>query len=186
MSDAAPLGNRGFDTTEDTKLLQKQILKYRRQGWSYQNIADKYKVTWQYISKLHKKALKSIIVDDVNQYRKEQLANLMFAQGEALKAMNAKHLIVSHGHVVRDVVEDSSGNPVLDEQGKPILVKLVDPNAALAGLDRYIKIQDQIAKLLGLNAPTKTALTNPDGTQEAQFVQFYLPSNERESSEQAS
>lgn len=181
MSDAAPLGSKGSDTTEDTKLLQKQILKYRRLGWSYQNIADKYKVSWKYIHKLHKQALKSIIVDDVNQYRREQLTNLLFAQGEALKAINAKHLIVSNGQVVRDTLEDKDGNPIVDDEGNPILVKLVDPNATLPGLDRYLKIQDQIAKLLGLNAPSKTAFTNPDGDEEARFVQFYLPSNERES-----
>lgn len=179
---AFPLGK--FDTREDTKLLQKRILAYRREGWSYQNIGDKYNVSWKYIHKLHKKALKEIIIDDVTTHRKEQMEVLLAAQKVAMEAMQRVHLLVSSGHVVRDVQDDEFGNPCLDENKKPILVRLTDPSVNLAAIDKVIKIQERISRLLGLDAPTKTALTNPDGTEEAQFVQFYLPSNERESGKQ--
>ena len=47
-------------------------------------------------------------------------------------------------------------------------------------MDRLLKISERRARLMGLDAPTKTALTDPSGDKPMELVQVYLPSNGRD------
>ena len=47
-------------------------------------------------------------------------------------------------------------------------------------VETCLKVMERRAKLLGIDKPTKTSLTDPSGEQEAAPIQFYIPENGRE------
>lgn len=80
----------------------------------------------------------------LDQYRRQQLDNLIELRDTAAEVMRRRHLLVQSGKVVRDgATEDDPGEPLYDD------------GPTLAAIDRIAKIDAQIAALLGLNAPTK-------------------------------
>ena len=165
----------------ETKELQQKIFALKTQGHSLTQIGEILGYSQNYIYKLYKKGLKAIIFEDVDNYRKMELTRLDDLQAKAMMIVNSFHPLISGGGVVRDTVEDANGQPMLDPMtGKPLMVKVQDRAMVLSAINTVRGIIDQRAKLLGLNAPVKTAITNPDGTAAANLVQVYLPSNGRE------
>ena len=81
---------------------------------------------------------------------------------------------------------DEAGNVIMDDDDQPKFVRLRDYAIKLAAMDRLLKIGERRARLLGLDAPTKTALTDPSGDKPMELVQVYLPSNGRDSSNEDS
>lgn len=62
------------------------------------------------------------------------------------------------------------------------MLKAIAPHVAagnLTAIDRALKIQERRARLLGLDAPTKTDLSNTDGTL-TPVVNVYIPDNGRD------
>lgn len=82
----------------------------------------------------------------LDQYRQQQLDNLIELRDTAAEVMRRRHLLVQSGKVVH--VADPN-DP--DAPGDP----LYDDGPTLAAIDRIAKIDAQIAALLGLNAPTR-------------------------------
>jgi AraC-like DNA-binding protein len=137
-----------------------------------------------YVRKMYKQALKAIIVDDVETHRKIELARLDHLHRKAMEVLEAFHPMVNSGAVVRDVIEDAEGRIIIDEEtGKPKTVRLRDQGPLLQAIDRVVKVSERRARLLGLDMPTKTALTDPSGEKES-FVQFYIPHNGRDQTEE--
>jgi hypothetical protein len=91
------------------------------------------------------------LADEVRALELDRLDQL---QQVALAVMGADHPLVSEGRVVR--VEQADGTKV----------PLQDHGPVLAAMDRFLKIQDRRAKLLGLDAPTKVDATITETTQE--------------------
>jgi hypothetical protein len=59
----------------------------------------------------------------------------------------------------------SNGRPIVDEDG--VIVR--DAGPRMAALDRIVKVEDRLAKLLGLDAPVKADVTvNEQARQQAQ------------------
>lgn len=173
---------RTAEPSVQTKELQKEILSLRKSGMTLTAIAVKLDKSQPYVSKLYRKALKSIIHEDVEGWRKLELERLDLLQVKAMEIVMSFHPLIASGNIVRDVLEDANGHPILDPlTNKPVTVRVQDKALVLAAINTVKGIMDQRAKLLGLNAPTKTALTNPDGSGSAPLVQIYLPSNGRES-----
>lgn len=170
--------------TEATKHLQNRILDMYRDNPNFNAIARELNFSETYIKKMYRVALKAIIVDNVDNHRKLQLARLDKLHVEAMAILTAFHPVIAQGNIMRDIETDENGHPIMvgeDGTEVPKLVKLRDSGPVLSAIDRILRIEDRRAKLLGLDMPTKTALTNPDGTKEAQAVQFYIPDNKRDS-----
>lgn len=78
------------------------------------------------------------------------------------------HRLVSEAlHDIREAIDNSAGEMRAEEISRlDALVRAVWPQA-IAGdfyaIDRALKIMERRAKLLGLDAPTKTAQTDPTG-----------------------
>lgn len=167
--------------SEKTKLLQERILTLYRDNPNFNAIARELGFTHQYTRKMYKAALKAIIVDSVEDHRKIELARLDKIHTECMKIVDSFHPVVSAGGVVRDVRDDANGNPIIDEDTQnPVTYRLEDVGPRLSAIDRALRAADRRAKLLGLDAPVKTAFTDPSGEREAVYVQFYLPSNGRD------
>lgn len=136
-----------------------------------------------YIYKQYTKAMKSIIVEDVTTLRKLENARLDALQEQLTKMLTKVHYHIARGGVVRDTVDNENGSPTYDQEGNLITERVVDITPNLAIMDRILKVMERRARLLGLDAPVKTAMTNPDGTEEAKGVLFYIPSNGRDQAE---
>lgn len=172
---------RTAEPSVQTKELQREILALRKSGMTLTAIAIKLDKSQPYVSKLYRKALKSIIHEDVEGWRKLELERLDLLQSKAMEIVLSFHPLIASGNIVRDMLEDANGHPIIDPlTGKPVMVKLQDKALVLTAINTVKGIMDQRARLLGLNAPTKTALTNAEGNGSAALVQVYLPSNSRE------
>ena len=156
------------------------VLQRRTEGKSFPAIARELDRTQGYIYKVYKKALREIIKEPAEQVIKMENRKLDLLEQIAFEMIQKEFPLVSGGGVVRDVLEDANGKPVLDEDGNPVQVKLTDIGPRLAVLNALLKIQERRARLNGLDKPVKTALTNPEGDGEASWARFYLPHNGRE------
>ena len=180
MAKPIPPSPRTATASEKTRHLQVKVLELYRDTPNFAHIARELDFSEKYVKELYKKALKAIIVDAVEDFRKIELARLDRIHTECMRIVNGFHPVVSAGGVVRDIAEDENGNPILDEDGNPMTFRLQDVGPRLAAIDRALKAADRRAKLLGLDAPVKTAFTDPTGSHEAVYVQFYLPTNGRD------
>lgn len=172
---------RSGTPSEATAEVRLKILQLRKQGHTILQISRILGYSEAYIRKQHNKALEKIYVPTAEHVLKMELARLDDMQIEVSKVLAAFHPLVSGGSIVRDVVDDETGLPIINAAtGKPVTIRLRDYSPTLAAIDKSLKLMERRAKLLGLDAPTKTAFTNPTGDKEAGFVQFYLPSNGRE------
>lgn len=166
--------------SQETKELQAVILTKVRDGMTISAVARELGYSDAYIRKMYAKALKAIIEQPAQEVRKMELERLDFTLNCVMRVLQRTHWLVNSGAVVKDVVVDTEGNPILDENGKPKIIRLEDTAPVLAAVDRVLKIAERRAKLLGLDLPTKVALTDPTGEKEAQPVQFYMPENGRD------
>lgn len=69
------------------------------------------------------------------------------------------------------------GKPVVDPKTR---LRLEDRGPVLEAITKLIAIADRRAKLRGLDAPSKTALTDPSGEKAYDPVVIYVPVNNRE------
>ncbi|KOG84471.1 hypothetical protein ACZ90_25050 [Streptomyces albus subsp. albus] len=139
-----PRGGRGqFVRSLSTAERDAEAARLRSLGWSYPRIAAE--LGWKTRADAHnavKRVLKETVReagDDVRTLELERLDRLEAAANEVLER---EHVTVSNGRVV-----------VLHETPLP------DDGPVLAAIDRLLKIQERRARLLGLDAPTKQAIT---------------------------
>jgi hypothetical protein len=166
---------------ENSYNTRKQVMELRRQGLSFPKIAARIGRTQGWVYKVYQKSLKAIISEDVIAVRKMELARLDELQMEVNSILEKVTPLVNQGRIVYDYLQDDFGNLVKNDNGEPIRVALQDIGPKLQAMAVALKIMERRAKLLGLDAPTKVAATNPTGDQEATLVQFYLPDNGRDS-----
>jgi len=166
----------------ETRLKQARALELRAQGYSFQRMADDMGISKLYARKLYLQAMAAIITPGVEEMRTLENERLDIMQQHAMEILTAFHPYVSSGSVVRTIVEDSFGRPLLDADGEVVTQALGDAGPRLAAIKVLLAISDRRAKLNGLDAPTKVANTDPTGNREAgqQLVQFYLPDNGRD------
>jgi len=175
-------------STADAYTAEKRAfaLALRKQGHSYEAIGRLLGTQFKhlqgeetfsavYASKLVKDAIKDIYREEAKDMIVLECERLDALQLEALQVLQTKHVMISNGAVVRVHVKDEKGNLQFDPStGLPLSVPLEDDGPKLAAIDRLVKIQESRRKLLGLDKPTKTALTDPDGKKAVAPFQMLL------------
>ncbi|NUS76698.1 MAG: hypothetical protein HOV70_10925 [Streptomyces sp.] len=160
MSDpqARPHGGDGqFVRSLTTAQRDAEAARLRTQGWTYPRIADhlgfKHRAdAWNAVQRVLKDTVREA-GDDVRAIELErldaELARLADVEREVWTVLKRKHVTVSNGQVIR-----VDGEPLLDDA--PVL----------QAADRLVKIEDarrrngeRRARLLGLDAPTKQAIS---------------------------
>ena len=134
-------GNGRFVRTVDTAERDAEAARLRTRGYSYQQIADE--LGWVSRGDAYR-AVQRVLADTVkeagDEVRAIELARLDHLHTAAMDVLEREHFTVSNGPV-----EGHDDGPVL------------------AAIDRLLKIQERRAKLLGLDAPTKQAISiGPD------------------------
>lgn len=123
-----------------------EALSYRARGWNYQRIANEMGYSDRSAAR---KACERALVADIRETRDEAksliLMDLNAAKQAAWAVLEANHLTISQGRVVK-----LDGTPVPDDA--PVL----------AAIDRIVKIDQEIAKILGAYAPTQHEVRHID------------------------
>jgi hypothetical protein len=113
----------------------------RRAGLTYRQIAAELDLSVSCAHDAVQRGLADSVVETNEEVRRLELDRLDHLARTALKVIAKPHLAVSQGRVVK---HPATGEP------------LADDGPALAAIDRLLKIQDRRARLLGLDAPTRT------------------------------
>lgn len=132
-----------------------QVLELRKQRSSFRDIGTALGISEAQAHRDYKAAMVHLIELEeasADELRTMELMGLDTLAVEALRILQADHPLVSGGKVLSGFTED----------GKP--VGLTDDGPKLAAIAELRRISESRRKLLGLDAPAKTALTNPDGT----------------------
>lgn len=134
-------GNRRHQSAQ----LRARIVELRDEGLTFREIAAEVNrdvhSTWTHYQKAMRDIPAPMVAahaEQVANRREEQLRRIDMEREAVLEVLAARHVTVSNGKVM---YEDDA--PILDDA--PVL----------AAVDRLIKLDDQEAKLLGLNAKTE-------------------------------
>lgn len=160
--------------------MRAEVLSFRVKGWSFPRIARELGISQGWAYKLYKVAMRQIVEPGVQEVRDLELARLDDLTEQCYNILDSEIYLVSGGKVVRDVITDDAGKVVLDDEQQPKLMRLRDYTIKLAAMDRIVKIGERRARILGLDAPYKTSMTDPTGTKALEVVQVYLPANGRD------
>jgi hypothetical protein len=117
-------------------------LELRRQGFTYQQIADRTgyanrSAAYQAVQRGLALSVRET-ADEVRQLEIERLEDL---RRPALEVLRRRHLVVSQGKVMHD-----------PDTGEP----LIDSMPALHAIDRLIKLAERMAAFRGLDAPRRS------------------------------
>lgn len=92
-----------------------------------------------------------------DELREQELQHLYALRQKAWEVMQREHPYVSGGTVVRDYPVDTNGDRIMSDPvtGDPLPIppSLRDDGPTLAAIDRLVRIEQQIAKLTGIEAP---------------------------------
>ncbi|MFD9764733.1 hypothetical protein ACFWXI_14520 [[Kitasatospora] papulosa] len=143
-----PRGGNGqyFRTLSDAQR-DAEAARLRARGLTYQQIADE--LGWTSRGDAHhavQRALEATVKEAADEVRAIELDRLDTLYVAAMDVLERQHVTVSNGRVVS-----------LNEEPLP------DDGPVLAAIDRLLKIQERRSKLLGLDAPSKAAISiTPD------------------------
>lgn len=113
----------------------------KRRGSTYQVIADTLGIALSTAYAAVESAMAEIPFEDADTLRKIEMAHLDKAQEKTLEILDSRHVAIS-----------ASGKVVYSETGDEVL----DDSVSLKAAETLVKIQTRRAKLLGLDAPTRT------------------------------
>jgi hypothetical protein len=110
-----------------------------------------------------REAAEALAAPKVDEWRHVQLERLGQARQAVLEVLERQHVTISHGHVIRDGepfvdLDEETGEPVAKiapGRGEPIL----DDEPVLKAVDRLVRIEERMARLMGLDAPQKVDAT---------------------------
>lgn len=122
--------------TPNEKTLARELewLQMRRDGMTYEQIAATAGVTATRVNQVVQRARRRAVIDLAGDMKRDELARLDVLLVEALRQLKMDHVMVSHGKVIPDVV---------------------DEGAKMAALDRCLRIMERRAKLFGLDEPSR-------------------------------
>lgn len=169
-----PTGERGQYTprtaapTEEGRLKQKFVVEKRKEGYTWEQIGQMMRperpLSAPHVREMYKKAMKAIIAPATEELRQLEQARMDSMLVELNRMFRRTYWLVNQGSVVRDVVEDEQGQPIVDAvTGLPLTTRLEDVSPKLGIMDRMMKIMDRRAKLMGLDIPVRREITGENG-----------------------
>jgi hypothetical protein len=123
-------------------------VRLRALGWSLEEIADQLGLSGnpERAAAAIRRGLATTIRVARDEQRVLELVSLDELERACWVELRASHVLVNNGRIIRD------------DDGEP----LNDDRFVLEVVDRILKIKEQRAKLLGLNAPTRTEVLTID------------------------
>ncbi|MFI9200172.1 hypothetical protein [Streptomyces sp. NPDC053048] len=119
-----------------------EAAELRAKGWHYRRIAEHLGIDVHTAHQAVQRALKAIVQEPAEEVRTLELERLDRLYERAVEVLERRHVTVSQGKIIY-------------EGGEP----LADDGPVLQAIDRLLRIQERRAKLLGLDAATKTQVS---------------------------
>jgi hypothetical protein len=159
MASGGEQGAQRVDSAE----LRARIVELRRRRLTFREIAAAVGRSPSTVHEHYEAVLKEIPAASVAAHRAEMLDQLDEAERAVLGVLHGRHVVVSNGHVVSEIV---GSHPLVDEQGEPnpragepiYGDPLVDDGPVLDAARTLVAIQARKAKLLGADAPSQVEL----------------------------
>lgn len=149
-------------------------MEMQARGYLQTEIARELDITKQQLNRILERIKRRVSTDDVKQWRQVQLLRMERLLEACRSVLDANHVVVSNGHIVQADVLDDEGKPVWDPvygpDGEPLTndageirvekrkVALLDHAAVLDAVAEMRKVEAEIAKLLGTQAPVRQAV----------------------------
>lgn len=135
---------------------ENRIVAYqlKLRGLSDRAAAQQMGVSHTTIQRWVKDEADSRVLPLADELRKVQLERLGEMRLKALEVLERFHVVVSHGKVIRD-----------DDD-----VPLEDDGPVLAAIDRLLRVEERIARLVGLDAPTRSEIKTPEVQKPAELL----------------
>lgn len=127
----------------------RQAFKLAALGWPLDRICEELGLgddTSRAAAAIRRAAVETVAVG-TDEMRRMELAQLEMLQLRLWRMFSLNHILVQQGRVIRDDLD----------------MAIPDHRMTLEVIDRLLKIGERKAKLLGLDAPTKTEIYTPDG-----------------------
>jgi hypothetical protein len=132
-----------------------EALSYRAQGWNYDRIAGRMGyVNRSGAQKAVQRAIASSVRETTDEAKALLVADLNAAKQAVWEVLGTHHLVISEGRVVK-----------LDDEPIP------DDEPVLRAVDRLVRINQELAKIFGAYAPTRTEVITMDAI-EAEIVKL--------------
>jgi hypothetical protein len=181
--------NGAFVANPDTAERDAEACRLRSRGAGYQEICDALGFT--NTGNAHRavqRALKATMQEPAEDLRRLELDRLDRMWRAAEASLERQHVAISQGRIVKRKMPilDSAGQQVMDPHtGEPMyqLEEVLDDGPMLAALDRLLKIQERRARLLGLDAPSKSrveVVTTDQITAEIERLEREIAEQQRE------
>lgn len=157
------IDNQPAGTREDMAERRVKAFELRKVGYSYRQIGRALGVSGKTAHADVQAVLAELAeqrIERAAEYVTMELERLDQLTLAAARVLQATHPFISGGKVVSRFTSD----------GVPI--GLTDDGPRLQAIDRLLRISESRRKLLGLDAPTKIAATNPDGTAPAVYAEL--------------
>jgi hypothetical protein len=138
MGDTPQSHNNRAETAE----LRAEAYRLKLRGFSDREAGARMGVSHTTIQNWTKQEADERVLPLADELRKVQLERLGEMRQAALEVLERIHFAVSHGKVV----EDPDGGPLEDSAPR------------LAAIDRLLRVEERIARLMGLDAPTRSEI----------------------------
>ena len=159
-----------------------EMLRMRVEGQTLEQIGKAMGIKPESVHGVITRALTTVTKAPAEELLTLELARCDELLEQALDTVHAFHPLINSGCVVRAIVEDENGKPVVDPVTGQVLTRTLEDKAPkLAAINTALRVMERRAKMLGLDKPTKIATTDPTGQTALPVVQIYIPQNGRES-----
>ena len=149
---------RSHDEIEAAAVRDASLMRLRREGQTFEAIADTLGFSRQYAWRRYWELMKEHVASEVSEYRAEQLDRYDWLIREAVAVLGRDHVVVSQGRVMREgkpEIDEESGEAVIREgHGSPLL----DDGPKLAAIREIRAIEAQRTELLGTKTPVKVEI----------------------------
>lgn len=142
-----------------------QVVDLYRQGLTFQAIGDQLHITRQTACEHYWSTMNAVAAQTVEAHRAAMVDELGEVVRVANSIMHSRHVVVSNGHVVSEII---GHHPLFDEEtgephpkaGEPIYGEpLEDHGPKLDAGRTIIAAHTRLSKLIGADAPVKTELS---------------------------
>lgn len=151
-----------------------EVLSLSAQGYTQREIGRQVGISQSSVRRYLERVQKRIPADDLKQWRAVQLLRYERLMAASQAVLDAHHVVVSNGVVVRVLARDDEGkviwDPVLgpdgeqrtNDAGEPLFeerrVPLQDQGPILEAVAELRKLEVEVSKLLGTQTPVKQAV----------------------------
>lgn len=146
-------------TAAERAIRDEKIWQRRLDGADYHQIANEFGITAARVSQILTKAIKERRADVADRAAEWALARIERMRQQVNSVLNAEHIVISHGHIIRRNIGgewDTESETWIGGDWEDV----TDHDPILRAVDRLLKIDEREAKLLGLDSPTKVETTS--------------------------